>query len=95
MANKLRLSDKVALVIGCSVGIGRTIALRLAEEGAKLVVCASRSEKHDGIERATHELICDVHGKGKAMFRKTDISIPADVEAAVLEAVSRGGRLDV
>ena len=95
MANQLRLSGKVAIVIGCSTGIGRTIALKLADEGAKLVVCASRSEKYDGTEQATHELIREKHGIERAVFLKTDISKPNDVEAAVKEAVSRGGKLDM
>jgi 3-oxoacyl-[acyl-carrier protein] reductase len=39
-----RLANKTAIVTGASKGIGKAIALRLAQEGAKVVVCARSSE---------------------------------------------------
>jgi 3-oxoacyl-[acyl-carrier protein] reductase len=41
----LRLRDKVAIVTGSSRGIGRSIAMGLADEGCKLVICARGEEK--------------------------------------------------
>ncbi len=37
-----RLTDKVAIVTGSSSGIGKAIALRFGQEGAKVVVAARR-----------------------------------------------------
>ena len=95
MSRQSRLDGKVVIVTGASTGLGRTIALKLADEGAKLVVCASRTEKHTGEEEATHDIICKKHGPGKAIFTKTDMSEPEDIEACVQEAVTKGGKLDV
>ncbi|MFQ6117676.1 MAG: SDR family NAD(P)-dependent oxidoreductase, partial [Candidatus Bipolaricaulia bacterium] len=50
---ELRLAGKRALVAAASRGLGRAIALRLAEEGAKLAICARNAER---LERAADEI---------------------------------------
>lgn len=79
-----RLENQVALIIGAARGIGRGIAERFREEGAKLVL--ADSEADTGAATAT-EL--------GAHFIRTDISRLADAEAAVALAVSSYGRLDI
>ncbi|WP_274627406.1 SDR family NAD(P)-dependent oxidoreductase [Arvimicrobium flavum] len=79
-----RLDGKVALVIGAARGIGRGIAERFAEEGARLVLADTEAEAG---EATAQEL--------DAVFLETDISKMADAEAAVALAVERHGRLDV
>lgn len=84
-----KLEGKVAVVTGAAMGIGRSSAVLLASEGARVVV-ADIDEK-DG--RETVGLIEKVGGE--ALFAKTDVSKPEDVEAAVEAAVDTYGGLDV
>ena len=95
-----RLGQKIAVVTGASSGVGRAIANLFAAEGARLVVCADLTPKarpgvDDEAHAATHELICQQHGDGKAVFVKTDVGIGRDVGNCVAKAVEIGGRLDM
>ncbi|TJV17864.1 MAG: SDR family NAD(P)-dependent oxidoreductase, partial [Mesorhizobium sp.] len=79
-----RLSDKVALIVGGARGIGKGIAQRFAEEGAKLVLADTEVEAG---QAAADEI--------GAAFIRTDISQMADAETAVALALDRHGRLDM
>lgn len=79
-----RLQDKVALVIGAARGIGRGIAERFAEEGARLVIADSEAV----VGQATAAAL-------GADFIATDISRFEDAKAAVRRALERFGRLDI
>ena len=79
-----RIEGKVALIVGAARGIGKGIALRFAEEGAKLVLADSEAE--------AGQATADELG---AAFIRTDISQMADAEMAVALAVGRHGRLDI
>ncbi len=83
------LDGKVALVTGAASGIGQGTALRFAEEGAS--VCLADVQDDDG--EATRKQI-EAKG-GKAIYIHTDVSDPAQVEAAVKKAVDTFGKLDV
>lgn len=91
----MRLANKVTIVTGSSSGIGRAIALRYANEGAK-VVCADLAPQPNANEENltyTHDLI--KQNGGEAIFHATDVSSAAQVEAVVRAAVDTFGRLDV
>lgn len=79
-----RLDGKVALVIGAARGIGRGVAERFAEEGARLVLADTIVEAGAATARELG-----------AAFVKTDISSLAEAEAAVAVALERHGRLDI
>src|ERR1700746_532744 len=82
------VQGKVVLVTGGSSGIGRATALKLAQEGAKVVIADYAQE---GGER-TVKMITEAGGK--ASFVPADVSIAAQVEAMVAKAVETYGRID-
>jgi NAD(P)-dependent dehydrogenase (short-subunit alcohol dehydrogenase family) len=84
-----RVEGKVCVVTGAGSGIGRASALRLAEEGAK-VLCADLNER-TAEETAAHALAAG----GEAVGRRVDVADPAQVDAMIEAAVARWGRVDV
>ncbi|HET6946023.1 MAG TPA: SDR family oxidoreductase [Gaiellaceae bacterium] len=85
----MRLQDRVAVVTGGSSGIGRAIALRFADEGARVVVCDLVREPREGGE-TTESLLGD-----RGFHVDADVSRGDDVDRLVAAAVERYGRLDV
>jgi NAD(P)-dependent dehydrogenase (short-subunit alcohol dehydrogenase family) len=83
------LSDKIGLVTGGGMGIGRAICLAYAREGAKVVVADFNPES--GAE--TVQLIRE--SGGDALFVQADVSDEAQVKAMVETAVAHYGRLDI
>ena len=82
------LQGKVALVTGGGSGIGRATSLRLATEGARVMIADYAPE---GAER-TVKLINDAGGE--AGWVAADVSISQQVEALVRKTVETYGRLD-
>ncbi|MGH7353854.1 MAG: SDR family oxidoreductase [Candidatus Rokuibacteriota bacterium] len=84
----MKLQDRVAVVTGGGSGIGRAIALRFAEEGARVVV---NDLKKDAAEKTVAEI-----GGGRGRAIAADVADSAQV-CAMFEEVGRlhGGRLDI
>jgi 3-oxoacyl-[acyl-carrier protein] reductase len=82
------LTGKVALVTGASRGIGRAIALRLAQQGA-IVVAAARADN------AADTVSAIAAAGGRAEAASVDVTDAAALEALPGAIVSRHGRLDV
>ncbi len=85
-----RLADKTALVTGSSSGIGAAIAVRLAQDGAKIAI--NYRNDREGAEKTLAQVEA-VAGRG--IILQGDVSKVADVERLVKEAVDQLGRLDV
>jgi NAD(P)-dependent dehydrogenase (short-subunit alcohol dehydrogenase family) len=85
------LSARVVIVTGASQGIGAALALRFAEEGAK-VIC---SDVKAGGAEATAARIVATHPESDAIGVVTDVTDPASCDQLVATAVERHGRLDV
>ena len=85
----MRLEGKVALISGGSRGMGAYEAELFIQEGAKVVVGDVREDEG----RALVEKIAE--GRGDAVFARLDVTSEADWSAAVQEAVTRYGKLDV
>ena len=86
----LGLKGKVALVTGGSKGIGKAVARGLADEGARVAICA-RSE---AALRATADEIAKATGT-EIHPVVADLTRAGDAERAVNETVARFGRIDV
>ncbi len=85
----MKLLDKVALVTGAGRGIGRSIALTLAREGATVVLS---SRTYPQLESVRKEI--ETAG-GKAISIRSDITLPQDI-VQLFEAISqRFHRLDI
>lgn len=87
---RLRLDGKVAVVTGSSRGIGRAIALKLADRGAKVVV-NYRTSQSEAEEVASLIRKCG----SEAVTFKADVSRREEAEALIQEALGRFGRLDI
>lgn len=81
-----RLEDKRAIVTGAGAGIGRAIALRLAEEGARVVVS-------DVDEEGANKVVAELDGE--SLVHRTDVTQEQEMEALVRRAVEEWGGLDV
>jgi NAD(P)-dependent dehydrogenase (short-subunit alcohol dehydrogenase family) len=83
------LDGRVAFVTGGASGIGRSVALRFAEEGADVVLADLQDDEGEEARR-------EVESRGRgAAFVRCDVSDPEDVERAVGTAIERFGRLDI
>lgn len=80
----MKLANKVAIITGGSVGIGKRIAERFMEEGATVVICSRNSEVG---QQAADEVGCT--------FIQTDVSDAAQVERLVHQTIEMHGQLDI
>ncbi|MEY9888693.1 NAD(P)-dependent dehydrogenase (short-subunit alcohol dehydrogenase family) [Catenulispora sp. MAP12-49] len=83
---------KIALVTGGGSGIGRATAELFAARGAAAVVVVDRTEAGENSGPETVELIRKAGGT--ALFVRADVSVEAEVEAAVAATLAEYGRLD-
>ena len=87
--NEFSLQDKVALITGASRGIGRAIALRLAQARAKVVVS---SRKLEGVQAVADEIKA---AGGEALAVQAHVGKMDDVAALVSQTLDVFGRVDV
>jgi len=80
---------KVALVTGGGSGIGRATAVAFAREGAQVVI------GNRNVQRGEETVSMIRDAGGTASFKRTDVSVAAEVKALVDHAVTTYGRLDV
>lgn len=85
----MKLQDKVALITGGSLGLGRSTALLFAQEGAKVVI-TGRNE--DRLKNAVEE----ASGKGLELdYLVSDVSKEDDCKEAVDYTINKYGKIDI
>ncbi|MBK6651055.1 MAG: SDR family oxidoreductase [Betaproteobacteria bacterium] len=89
--NLFDLKDQVAIITGSSRGIGKSIALRMAEHGAKVVIS---SRKLDACSAVVAEIDA-LYGQGRAIAIPANISKKEDLEKLVAQTKAQWGRVDV
>ena len=86
----MKLKDTVALVTGSSRGVGKSIALAFAKEGAKVMVNYTSNEK------AANEVLETIQKMGgQARVFKADVAKKAEAQALVQATVDAFGGLDI
>ena len=85
----MRLQNKIALITGGGKGIGRSIALAYATEGADVAICSRTESDLANVAREVDRL-------GRRCFYKTaDVTKKADCVAVVEAALKHFGHLDI
>lgn len=86
----LGLKNKIAVVGASSKGLGRAIALGLAQEGAKVTICA-RNE--DILEETAEDI--RIQTGTEVLSIPTDVSHPSEVDSLINQALSHFGGIDI
>ena len=85
----LQLNGQVALVTAASKGLGKASAKTLAEEGARLAICA----RSDSLDQAAAEIRGETGAEVLAI--RADLSVPADIRRFVQTSLDHFGRIDI
>ncbi|TFE02726.1 3-oxoacyl-[acyl-carrier-protein] reductase [Jeotgalibacillus salarius] len=86
----MKLEGKTAIVTGASRGIGRSIAIELAKNGANVVV------NYSGSEEKAKETAKEVEASGvRALVIRADVSNADDVQAMLKETIGEFGSIDI
>lgn len=83
------INARVAVITGATGGLGRVVAQRLAEAGARLVLVGTRSEKLEGLIR---ELTLD---ESRTHTIVADLSLSGSAQSVLNATISRFGHADV
>lgn len=89
MENLFDLTGKVAVVTGSSKGIGRAIAIRMAQHGAKVVIS---SRKADACEKVAAEIRA---AGGEALVVPCNVSRKEELQKLVDATMAKWGRIDI
>ncbi len=85
----MRLRDKKAIVTGAGQGIGRSIALKMAQEGADVVLFERNPETGDQVRK-------EIEALGKSVLNFTlDVADRKQVYSSVEQVMNKWGRIDI
>ena len=87
---ELGLTGKVAIITGGSEGIGKGIALRLCEEGAKVSICGRRE---DVLTNTAEEIRAQTGGE--VLTVRADVTKPETLENFIGQTATHFGKIDI
>lgn len=91
----MNLDGNIAIVTGASRGIGKAIALALAEAGSNVIVTA-RSEVEGRLPGTIHQTVEEIQALGgRALAVKTDVTKEAEINEMVRTVLERYGNIDI
>ena len=92
----LNLNGRVAVVTGASRGIGKALAIRLAQEGADVVVAAKSEQSTDRLPGSIHETADAIRALGRrALAVPTDVRDEDAIRNMIERTIAEFGRLDI
>lgn len=90
------LEGRVAIITGASRGIGKALALRLAEEGADIVVAAKSEHSRDKLPGNIYDTAEEVRARGRrSLSVKVDVREEEDIANMVQRTMDEFGRIDI
>lgn len=88
--------NKTAFITGASRGIGKAIALKLAAEGANIIIAAKTVEEHPKLEGTIFSAAKDIEkAGGRALAVKCDIRFEDQIDDAVMQGAKHFGGIDI
>ncbi len=92
----MSFAGKTVFITGATRGIGKAMALRLAAEGAQIVIAAKSVEENPKLGGTIYSAAAEVEAVGgKALPMQCDIRFEDQIQSAVEQAVSRFGGIDI
>ena len=89
-------NNKTVFITGASRGIGKAIALKLAKEGANIVIAAKSTAENPKLGGTIFSAAAEIEAAGgKALAVQTDIRFEEQIQAAVQKAVETFGGIDI
>lgn len=96
MNNNGKLRGRTVFISGASRGIGKAIAVKLAKDGANIIVAAKTSQPHPKLPGTIYTACREIEEVGgKALACIVDVRDENSIQKAVLEAVNKFGGIDI
>ncbi|WDF54980.1 SDR family oxidoreductase [Mucilaginibacter sp. KACC 22063] len=86
----LKLTNKIAIVLAASKGLGKAVATALANEGATVIISSRNAEKLNEAAAEIKEAT-----RSKVTCIPADVSKPKDIENLINTTVQKFGRIDI
>jgi citronellol/citronellal dehydrogenase len=92
----MSLKNKTAFITGASRGIGKAIALKLAKEGANIVIAAKSVEENPKLGGTIFSAAKEIEDAGgKALAVQCDIRFEDQIQAAIDKTIAQFGGIDI